>query len=286
MFISIVSVALVAFIALFFIWLTRRAFRARRPIIKWVGGILSGLLALLTVLITLVALIGLVKYYTPKSHAVQDLKVEGTPEQIARGQHLAAAFCVECHSTTADFPMTGGVDLGADIPMNIGSYVSVNLTPAGPLKDWTDGEIFRAIRDNVDKDGNRLVFMGNTNVRHISDEDIHALIAFLRSQEAVERPSLIPPDHPNSAGFHLIWSGHPARCSTDRRRGQRPRQDAHGGIRQVHDHLFGLHRLSWERPERRDKPGGTERPEFPRGQGLDAAAIYRYTAHRPRPAGG
>ena len=29
----------------------------------------------------------------------------------------------------------------------IGSLTSANLTPAGRIKDWTDGEIYRAIRD-------------------------------------------------------------------------------------------------------------------------------------------
>jgi mono/diheme cytochrome c family protein len=132
---------------------------------------------------------------------VQELKVEGTEAQIERGRHLAAAFCVQCHSTTGEFPMTGGVDVGKDLPVNVGSFVSVNLTPAGPLRDWSDGEIFRAIRDNVDRDGKRLLLMAGTNVRYISDEDIHSLIAFLRSQEPVEKPSATPADRPNLLGM-------------------------------------------------------------------------------------
>jgi cytochrome c553 len=131
--------------------------------------------------------------------------VEGTPEQIARGQHLASAFCVECHSPTADFPMTGGVDLGQDLPINLGSYYSANLTPAGRIKDWSDGEIFRALRDNVDADGQRLVSMANTNVRNISDEDMLALIAFLRSQEPVESNVPSPATRPNFLA--LLLSG-------------------------------------------------------------------------------
>jgi mono/diheme cytochrome c family protein len=168
--------------------------------VKWIGVILSGLLTLIVSLVSVLALIGIYRFYTPPSNPVREIKVDGTPEQIARGQHLAAAFCVECHSTTADFPMTGGVDLGLDLPTNLGSFYSVNLTPAGPLKEWTDGEIFRALRDNVDKDGNRLVAMAGTNVRYISDEDMLALIAFLRSQQPVENETPLPPDRPNFLG--------------------------------------------------------------------------------------
>ena len=45
-----------------------------------------------------------------------------------------------------------GVDLDKDFPMPLGSYVSINLTTAGPLQGWPDGEIFRAIRNGIDWD--------------------------------------------------------------------------------------------------------------------------------------
>src|SRR5574338_1726242 len=146
-------------LAVFLGWLTRQAWRSDRPILKWAGVVVGGIFTLIVSLVAVLGLVGVFKYYNPPQHAVNEIKVESTPEQVARGGHLAAAFCVECHSTTRDFPMTGGVDIGADLPINLGSYVSVNLTPTGPLKDWTDGEIFRALRDNVDNEGNRLVFM-------------------------------------------------------------------------------------------------------------------------------
>lgn len=184
--------------------LTRRAWKARNPFLKWIGAILSGLLMLIALLTGGIGLKGMIQYYNPPMSSVKDLQVEGTPEQIARGQHLASAFCVECHSTTADFPMTGGFDLGQDIPINLGSFVSVNLTPAGPLKDWSDGEIFRALRDGVDKDGNRLVIMSSTNVRHIADEDMLALIAFLRSQEPAGEDPSSAPDKPNFLGLMMM----------------------------------------------------------------------------------
>ncbi|HET9914303.1 MAG TPA: c-type cytochrome [Anaerolineales bacterium] len=185
-------------------WLTRRAWRTRNPFLKWIGATLSSLLMLVALFIGALGLKGMIQYYNPPANPVRDIQVEGTPEQIARGQHLAAAFCVECHSTTADFPMTGGLDLGRDVGGTLGSFTSVNLTPAGPLKDWSDGEIFRALRDNVDKDGNRLVFMTATNVRYIADEDMLALIAFLRSQEPVEKETPLPPDQPSFLGLMMM----------------------------------------------------------------------------------
>ena len=178
-------------------WLTRKAWRASNPFVKWIGAILSGLLMLIAAAVSVVGSIGIYRFNNPSYNPVQELKVDGTLEQVARGQYLAAALCAECHSTTTEFPMTGGVDVGLNLPVKLGSFYSANLTPAGPLKDWTDGEIFRALRDNVDKDGNRLFSMASTNVRYMSDEDVLALIAFLRSQEPVENETPQPLDQPN-----------------------------------------------------------------------------------------
>jgi len=191
-------------LAVLFGWLTRKAWRAGNPFVKWSATLLSGLLMLVVAFISVLGLVGVYKFYNPPYNPVPEVSAERTPERIERGQHLASAFCVECHSTTRDFPMTGGVDIGNDLPVDLGSYYSANLTPAGPLKDWTDGEIFRALRDNVDKDGNRLVFMAGTNVRYISDEDMLALIAFLRTQEAVEHENPEHLDQPSFLGVLML----------------------------------------------------------------------------------
>lgn len=204
---NIVILLFVIGLAVLFAWLTRKAWRAANPFLKWIGAILSGLLTLIVAFVGVLGLIGTYKYYNPPYNPVKEIKVEGTAEQIERGQHLASAFCVECHSTTKEFPMTGGVDVGSDLPVNLGSFYSANLTPAGPLKGWTDGEIFRALRDNVDRDGNRLLFMAGTNVRYISDEDMLALIAFLRSQEAVENETPQPLDQPSFLGMLMTGAG-------------------------------------------------------------------------------
>jgi hypothetical protein len=47
--------------------------------------------------------------------------------------------------------------------------------------------------------------MSSTNVRYISDQDLFALIAFLRSQPPVEKETPLPPDRPNLLA--LIMTG-------------------------------------------------------------------------------
>jgi mono/diheme cytochrome c family protein len=59
--------------------------------------------------------------------------------------------------------------------------VSRNLTPTG-LKDWTDAQIAKAIRDGVDRNGQRYrPPMAYDFYKNINDADIAAIIAYLRS---------------------------------------------------------------------------------------------------------
>ncbi len=188
-------------------WLTFRAWRARNKAVKWIGVIVSGLFTIVLALVSVLLLVGMVKVYAPRSVPAPDLQVAGTPEQLARGEHLAGSFCASCHSTTNELPLTGGVDLGKDFPMPLGSYVSVNLTPAGPLKDWTDGEIFRAVRNGIDRNGQILFAMSGGRGRRLSDEDIQAVVAYLRSQPGVAHQTQIPPDQFNPLMLLLVGAG-------------------------------------------------------------------------------
>jgi len=81
--------------------------------------------------------------------------------------------------------MSGGRDIASDSPLPIGTLVPPNLTPGGPLQSWSDGEIMRAIRDGVHQNG-RTLLMPTENLRNLSDEDVAAVIAYLRSQPAIQ----------------------------------------------------------------------------------------------------
>jgi mono/diheme cytochrome c family protein len=178
-------------------WLTWRAGRSRRAWARWGGRLGFGLLTLVAALIAVVGGRGLlVMYSAPAYTPATELQVAGTPEQIARGEHLATSLCAGCHSTTGTLPLGGGANVGKDSPVPIGDIISYNLTPGGPLKDWTDGEIMRVLRQGVDRDGKRLFAMATLPVRNFSDDDIAAVIAYLRSQPALPDPPK-QGDYPN-----------------------------------------------------------------------------------------
>jgi mono/diheme cytochrome c family protein len=140
-----------------------------------------------------------------RSAPAPDLKVGGTPEQIQRGQAISDGFCSACHSKTGT--LTGGLDIGKDFPVSVGSFVSSNLTPAGQLSHWSDGDIFRAIRNSIDRDGRWLMIMSYTNAGNLSDDDIRAVIAYIRSLPAEGKPTEDPPDHLNPLGVMMLGAG-------------------------------------------------------------------------------
>lgn len=143
------SIILVIALALLFGWLTVRVWRACRAWVRWPGVIVSGLLTVLCTLISVVALPGIYKLEARRAIALADIKVARSPERLARGERLAY-LCASCHPNTGRLPLDGGTENFVEA---LGTLVAPNLTPGGPLKDWSDGEIVRAIREGVDRHG-------------------------------------------------------------------------------------------------------------------------------------
>jgi len=186
------------------IWLAVRAWRAASPLLRWGAGGLASLLALVASLLVVLSISGLARAHI-RSAPVPDLKITGTAAQIQRGQTIANSFCSACHSKTDR--LTGGRDMGKDLSIPIGSFVSSNLTPAGELRLWSDGEIFRAIRNGIDADGHWLVIMSYTNAGKLSDADTESLIAYLRSQPAAGAATVNPPDQLSLLGLMMLGAG-------------------------------------------------------------------------------
>jgi mono/diheme cytochrome c family protein len=196
-------VALIAVAALL-VWLGFCVWRVRSPILKWSG---AGILALLAVAVSsasALTAVGMIKQHN-RSAPVPDIKVGATPELIARGKDVADGFCGGCHSKTGT--LTGGLDIGKDLAVPVGSLISSNLTPAGGLTHWSDGEVFRAIRNSIDAEGRWLTLMSYTNASRLSDDDIKAVIAYIRSLPAAGDPTPDPPDHLNLLGLAMLGAG-------------------------------------------------------------------------------
>lgn len=170
----------------------------------WIGAGFALLLALVFLGAAVLMVRGLSLLYA-RSAPVPALHVALTPERIARGHEIAETFCASCHSPHGE--MTGGLDIGKDIPPPIGSLVSPNLTPTGPVAQWSDGELYRAIRNGVDADGRWLMIMSYTNAGKLADEDTKAVIAYIRSLDPAGEPTQVPADQLNPLGAAMLGAG-------------------------------------------------------------------------------
>ncbi len=146
---------------------------------------------------TVAGIAGYLLFFLPNTGPAPDISVEITEESVDRGRYLAnhVMLCMDCHAVRdfslfsgPPFPETLGAggevfDQSIGLP---GRFVSRNITPAA-LGSWTDGEIFRAITSGVSKDGSALFpLMPYHHYAQLDEEDIYAVIAYLRTLEPVE----------------------------------------------------------------------------------------------------
>jgi mono/diheme cytochrome c family protein len=142
----------------------------------------------------------------PASRPASAEKIETTPQRVARGEYLVehVSDCLGCHSDHIDrfgYPVKPGTegqggfifDKKLGFP---GIVAAQNITsdPATGLGQWTDGEILRAFREGVDRNGNALFpMMPYQHLRNMCDEDAKSVVAYLRTLKPIQHT--VPQKH-------------------------------------------------------------------------------------------
>lgn len=194
------GLGLVIAACLMFGFLAYRSSKLSRHWLRRVAVVGCSLLTLLFGAATALALVGFSRLNTQYSNPVPQLTLASTPALVANGERFARS-CAGCHSANGNLPLSGHDFFGSEGGPPIGSLWAPNLTPA-QLADWSDGEIIRAIREGVGRDGRSLMVMPSSSFRHLSDEDVLSLVAYLRSQPAIE--PLSPPRRISVLGAILV----------------------------------------------------------------------------------
>jgi len=149
----------------------------------------------------LVILIMIVRFYgfSPKSRPAQVMSAPTNNEAVDRGRYLVShvAACVGCHSTiredvSGEPPVDGHLGGGRDFGAPPGAMVHIRASNITPDKEhgigtWTDGEIARAIREGVGKDGRTLFpqMPYQTYAETLSDGEVLDIIAYLKTLKPV-----------------------------------------------------------------------------------------------------
>jgi mono/diheme cytochrome c family protein len=159
-----------------------------KRIAKIVGGTAVAIAALALILVVVV----LVRADRTFDAPYPEVRATKDPAMIARGEAIAhgAGHCVNCHTPSDDDkaiaagampPFTGGREF--DLPF--GKVYTPNLTPdvETGIGRRTDAELARVLRYGVHADGRAVLpFM---EFHHLSDEDLSALISYLRAQKPI-----------------------------------------------------------------------------------------------------
>jgi mono/diheme cytochrome c family protein len=118
---------------------------------------------------------------------VHDVATPSSADTLLYGQYLAnIAHCMDCHDPRKSNGMLDVAHQGAGgqvFPGPWGKSLARNITPdKSGLKDWSDTQIARAIRNGVDRNGEHYKPpMAFDWYKNINDTDMAALIAHLRS---------------------------------------------------------------------------------------------------------
>lgn len=138
----------------------------------------------------------------PTKRSASTEVVERTPERLQRGRYLVqnVVMCLDCHSERkADRygfphkdanPGSGGAQCW-DESIGLAGFklCAPNITQdvETGIGSWSDGEIMRAIREGVNKEGKALFpVMPYLSYRTLSDEDTRAIVAYVRTLPAVK----------------------------------------------------------------------------------------------------
>jgi mono/diheme cytochrome c family protein len=156
-----------------------------KKILKWTSIIIGSIVALLTIVISMRQDL---KFDAP----FPDIKASTDSAVIARGKYLALgpAHCADCHASPDSKKL---VESGVEVPLSggnifdlpIGKVYVKNITSDKEtgVGKYTDAQIARILRYGVRPDGSAVLpFMPFHNT---SDEDLAAIISFLRRQKPV-----------------------------------------------------------------------------------------------------
>jgi len=148
-----------------------------RKILKWAGAIAGGLIILVLVAVGIVYMWSEARFNKTYDVTVSAVSIPTDSESIAYGEHIARIRgCKGCHGEQ----LSG--DIEADDPM-VGVIANANLTggEGSEVINYSDEDWVRSIRHGVGPDGKPLIIMPSQLHNVMSDEDLGALLAYIRS---------------------------------------------------------------------------------------------------------
>ena len=153
-----------------------------RPL-RWIGYIAGALVVLLLLLAATVYAVSSARLSRTYEVVPEQVAIPADSATIALGEHLARSRlgCADCHGP--DLAGKPVVESGM-----FGHFIAPNLTrgEGGLGAQFTDADWVRSVRHGVKRDGRPVVFMPSDEFSRLSEEDLRAVIAFVKQVPPVD----------------------------------------------------------------------------------------------------
>lgn len=172
-----------------------------KKIFKWIGIVLGSLIGLVLLAGVTLYFVGISRVNKVYDFPPSGIVVPTDVESIARGKHIAEVTCLGCH----------GKDLGGVSPFfaieGIASMDTPNLTTGegGLGSIYSDEDFVRAIRHGINQEGKANSMPPVPYFQYMSDEDLGAVIAYVRSVPPVDKAT--KPFQAEPLGYILFAAG-------------------------------------------------------------------------------
>ena len=152
-----------------------------KKILKWLGIVFGSLIGLILVAAAILFFKGSARLNQTYDIPADNIVIPTDVASLEKGKHLVETLCTHCHTTDLSgktwfsFPPAGQVD-------------SANLTSGegGIGREFkTDADYVRAIRHGVGSDGKPIFMPSVSAFQSMSDKDLGALIAYLKTVQPV-----------------------------------------------------------------------------------------------------
>jgi cytochrome c553 len=154
-----------------------------KKVFKWIGIVLAGLLGMLLLALVVMYILGSNRLNRDYDIQVETISIPTDGAAVDSGRHLveAVTLCQACHGDNLE----GAV---IDDEPNIALISAPNLTSGqgGVATYYTDEDWVRAVRHGVNPEGRGLIIMHSDLYNNLSEEDLGAIIAYVKSAPAVD----------------------------------------------------------------------------------------------------
>ena len=154
-----------------------------KRVLKWIGMGVGSLLGLLLVAGVVLFFMGSARLNKTYSFPASNITIPTDAVSIELGKHRAEVLCQGCHGKD----LSGINNWFSAGPL--GTIDSANLTAGADgvgLAYTSDEDYVRAIRHGIDPEGKPIFMPAVTSTAHLSDEDLGAIIAYIKSVPPVD----------------------------------------------------------------------------------------------------